>query len=262
MNILFVGDIFARPGRRVLEKLLPIIKKQHSINFTIANCENAAGGFGVTPAIADELLNLGIDVMTSGNHIWSNGDIAEYLGKTNRLIRPLNYPKGNPGRGFSIIKTESGHKVCVVNLSGRVFMGSMDCPFKAIDEVLPSIKEDTKIIVVDIHAEATSEKKALGFYLDGRVSFVVGTHTHIQTADEQILPGGAAYITDVGMTGPHDSVIGVKKEIIIQKFLYQRSQRFEPSTDGIRINAAVVAVDEESGKATSIVRLNQAIETE
>jgi len=261
MNILFVGDIFARPGRRALAKIFPDLKKRYALDFTIANGENAAGGFGLTRAIADELLDMGVDVLTSGNHIWNNNDISDYLENTNKVLRPLNYPPSNPGRGFCTVKAkEIDAKVSVINVIGRVFMGDADCPFRAVDEILPKLKEVTPIVIVDVHAEATSEKKALGSYLDGKVTLVAGTHTHIQTADEQVFPGGTAYITDAGMTGAHESIIGVKKEIIIQKFLNQRSARFEPAKGGILLNAVVVEVDEKTGKAKKITRIYEPVD--
>ncbi|HUF75490.1 MAG TPA: TIGR00282 family metallophosphoesterase, partial [Longimicrobiales bacterium] len=205
MKILMVGDIFGEPGRRALQTLLPRLKREHQINFTVVNVENAAGGFGVTPEIATQILEQGADVMTSGNHIWDKKEIVEYIGRENLLLRPANFPEGTPGTGFITAKA-GPHKVAVINLMGRVFMQPNDCPFRKADELVRDLRRETAVIVVDFHCEATSESVAMGWYLDGRVSAVVGTHRHVQTADERVLPGGTAYITDLGMTGPIDSV--------------------------------------------------------
>jgi 2',3'-cyclic-nucleotide 2'-phosphodiesterase len=261
MNILFIGDVFANPGRRAVKELLPGLKKKFATDFTIANGENGAGGFGITPAVADELLASGIDVLTSGNHIFNSSVLGEYMEKTNRLLRPINYPPGNPGLGLCLIKVGK-EKIGVINAIGRIFLSTADCPFRTVEEALNKIALETKLIVIDIHAEATSEKMALAHYFDGRVSLVAGTHTHVQTADEQILPNGTAYISDAGMTGPHDSIIGVKKEIIIHKFLYQHSKRFEPATGDIRLNGVHVEVDSKTGKAIRIERINEPLVTE
>jgi metallophosphoesterase (TIGR00282 family) len=243
MNVLFIGDIVGAPGRRALEELLPRIVDHHYIDLVIANGENAAGGLGITPLVADQLLGQGIDVLTSGNHIWKHKEIIPYLESTDRLIRPANYPPETPGRSHTIVETAAGESVAVINLEGRVFMSSLDCPFRTVDRVLASLPLQTKVIIVDMHAEATSEKQAMGWHLDGRVSAVVGTHTHVQTADERVLPGGTGYITDTGMTGPVDSVIGMKKEIILERFLSQLPQPFKVATQNIQLQGVIIDID-------------------
>ncbi len=254
MKILFIGDIVGKVGRRVVKALLPGITRQWGIDLTIANCENAAGGFGITEKVAQELFNCGIQIMTSGNHIWDKKEAVSYLSKEHRILRPLNYPPGVPGVG-SIVTAVKGKRVGVVNLSGRVFMGLMDCPFRRSDEELKVLKEKTDIIIVDFHAEATSEKIAYGYYMDGRVSAVVGTHTHVQTADEQILPGGTGYITDVGMTGPAISVIGVEVKQIIERFLTTLPRKFETARGEGLFSAVVLEIDDATGLCSSIQRL-------
>jgi 2',3'-cyclic-nucleotide 2'-phosphodiesterase len=260
MQILFIGDIFGRPGRTIVKERLPELVKQHSIDLIIANGENAAAGFGITPPLTEELFDLGIDVLTTGNHVWDKREIVDYLEAANgdpysparRLLRPANYPPGMPGWGiYQGRKKDISY--AVLNLQGRVFMASNDDPFRVADQLLKEVK--AKVIVVDIHAEATSEKMSLGWYLDGRVTAVLGTHTHVPTADERVLPNGTAYITDVGMTGPYDSVIGVKKEIIIGKFLNNMPARFEAGTGDVRLCAIVVDCDEATGRAREIKRL-------
>ena len=256
MNILMVGDIFAESGRAALVKLLPKLRQEHAVDFTVVNIENAAGGFGVTPQIARACLEGGgVDVLTSGNHIWDKREIIEYIAKENLLLRPANFPAGTPGAGHITVKA-GPHRVGVLNLMGRIFMNPIDCPFRKADELLEELRRETPIVVVDMHSEATSEVMALGWYLDGRVSAVVGTHRHVQTADERVLPGGTAYITDLGMTGPVDSVIGVDKDIIIQRFLTQMPIRFEPAKGPAALRGVVIAVDPETGRATAIQRLN------
>jgi metallophosphoesterase (TIGR00282 family) len=256
MNILMVGDVFAESGRTALAKLLPRLRQEHAIDLTVVNIENAAGGFGVTPQIARACLEQGgVDVLTSGNHIWDKKEIIPYITKENLLLRPANFPPGTPGAGFITVKA-GPHRVGVLNLMGRVFMHPIDCPFRKADEVVEELRRETPVVVVDMHAEATSEVMAMGWYLDGRVSAVVGTHRHVQTADERVLPGGTAYITDLGMTGPVDSVIGVDKDIIIQRFLTQVPIRFEPAKGPAALHGVVIAVDPETGRATSIQRLN------
>ncbi|OIO00263.1 TIGR00282 family metallophosphoesterase [Candidatus Desantisbacteria bacterium CG_4_10_14_0_8_um_filter_48_22] len=254
MRILFIGDIFGEPGRSAVRELLPGIRKEHRIDFVIANGENAAGGMGITPVIAQELFSAGIGVITSGNHIWKYKEIIEFLKIEPKLLRPLNYPPDVPGSGSVIVDTPKG-KIGVVNVMGRTFLSGIECPFRCgLDEV-NRVKEKTNIILMDIHAEATSEKVAMGWFLDGMVSAVVGTHTHVQTADERVLPGGTAYITDAGMTGPRDSVIGVKKEIIIKKFLTQVPVSFEVAKGDQIFCAVIIEVDESSGKSRGIQRL-------
>jgi len=260
LNILFIGDIFGRPGRTIVKDRLPELVKQYSVDLVIANGENSAAGFGITPPLADELFDLGIDVMTTGNHVWDKREIIEYFqmaegnphSPARRLLRPANFPASLPGWGV-YEGQKNGTSYAVINLQGRVFMGASDDPFRFADKLLEKLK--AKIILVDFHAEATSEKVAFGWYLDGRVTAVVGTHTHIPTADEIVLPKGTAYITDVGMTGPYDSVIGVKKELIVDKFLSGMPTRFEAATGDVRLCAVVVECDDKTGRATGMKRL-------
>ena len=257
MKILMVGDVFGEPGRAAVKKLLPKLRQQHAIDLVVVNVENAAAGFGVTPQIAREVLDQGADVMTSGNHIWDKKEIVEYITKENLLLRPANFPAGTPGVGHVTVKA-GPHRVAVVNLMGRVFMSAIDCPFRKADEILSEVTRETRIVLVDMHAEATSESVAMGWYLDGRVSAVVGTHRHVQTADERVLPGGTAYITDLGMTGPIDSVIGVDKDLILQRFLTQMPVRFEAAKGPAALHGVVITVDPETGRASDIVRIRQA----
>jgi metallophosphoesterase (TIGR00282 family) len=260
VHILFIGDIFGRPGRTIVKERLPGLVKDHRIDLVIANGENAAAGFGITPALAEELFELGIDVITTGNHVWDKRELIEYFESENdnpysparRLLRPANYPPGMPGTGVYEGK-KNDVPYGVINLQGRVFMSSNDDPFRVADQLIKEMK--AKVILVDFHAEATSEKVALGWHLDGRVTVVLGTHTHIPTADERVLPGGTAYITDVGMTGPYDSVIGVKKELVVGKFLSNMPTRFEAATGDVRLCAIVVDCDESTGHARQIKRL-------
>ena len=260
MKILFIGDIFGRPGRTIVKDRLPGLVKKYDADLVIANGENAAAGFGITPPLAEDLFELGIDVLTTGNHVWDKREIVDYFqmadgnhnGMARRILRPANYPSDMPGWGlYQGRKNEVPY--AVINLQGRVFMASNEDPFRVADQLLKEIK--AKIIFVDMHAEATSEKISLGWYLDGRVTAVVGTHTHVPTADERVLPGGTAYITDVGMTGPYESVIGVKKEVVVGKFLSNMPVRFEPATGDVRLCAVVVDCDETSGHARTIERL-------
>ncbi len=254
MNVLFIGDVVGAPGRRALEELLPRLVDRHFIDLVIANGENAAGGLGITPLVADQLLGYGIDVLTSGNHIWKHKEILAYLEATDRLVRPANYPPETPGQGLSLVETAAGEKAAVLNLEGRVFMSPLECPFRTVDRLLATIPSQVKVIIVDMHAEATSEKQAMGWHLDGRVSAVVGTHTHVQTADERILPGGTGYITDAGMTGPVDSVIGMKREIILERFLSQLPQPFKVATQNIQLQGAILKIDAQ-GRCQEISRL-------
>src|SRR3989441_6488996 len=254
MNILMVGDVYGEPGRQAITKLVPRLRQEHAIDFCVVNVENAAGGFGVTAPIARQVLEAGADVMTSGNHIWDKKEIVEHIAKENLLLRPANFPAGTPGTGYVTVKA-GPHKVAVLNLMGRVFMLPIDCPFRKADEILPELRKDTPIIIVDMHAEATSESQAMGWHLDGRVSAVVGTHRHVQTADERVLPQGTAYITDLGMTGPTDSVIGVDKDIALQRFLSQMPNRFEPAKGPVALHGVVIRIDPDSGRGLSIERL-------
>ncbi len=257
MKILFIGDIFGQPGRRILKDTLPALRNELQPDLVLANAENAAGGFGITPPLVEELLDLDIAVLTSGNHIWDKKEILPYFREqvNSRLLRPANYPPDAPGRGLFVGKTPSGIGYAVINLQGRVFMPALDCPFRKADELLRSIPEDVKIRIVDLHAEATSEKQALGWYLDGRVSALLGTHTHVPTADETVLPQGTAYITDLGMTGPYESVIGMERQAVIHRFLDQLPARFEVATGDVRLCAVLLDVDPQSGRALSIQRV-------
>jgi metallophosphoesterase (TIGR00282 family) len=255
VNILFVADIVGKPGRRAVAGLIPNLIAQHHLKLCIANGENAAGGFGLTEGVVRELCKNGVDVITSGNHLWDKREILLLLDQESCLLRPANYPPQVPGRGSAVFQTPEGVSVGVLNLQGRVFMTSTDCPFRAADRELETLQELAKVIIVDMHAEATSEKIAVGWYLDGRVSAVIGTHTHVQTADECILPRGTAYITDAGMTGPHDSIIGIKKKPVLERFLTQLPTRFETATGDIKLCGVVVDVNEESGRARAIHRL-------
>jgi 2',3'-cyclic-nucleotide 2'-phosphodiesterase len=261
LRILFVGDIFGRPGRTIVHERLPELQKRHEVELTIANGENAAGGFGITPQIAEELFELGVDVITTGNHIWDKREIIEYMNSGNgnetslarRLLRPANYPAGSPGFGWYQGRTRSGVDYGVINLQGRVFMASNDDPFRVADELLKQIT--AKVILVDMHAEATSEKLSLAWYLEGRATAVLGTHTHVPTADERVLAGGTAVQTDVGMTGPYESVIGVQKEQIVQRFLTNMPARFEAATNDVRLCATLIDCDAATGRATGIQRI-------
>lgn len=254
MNILFIGDIFASAGRGVVaERFSRIVEEEH-IDFAIANGENAAGGFGITPMIADDLLGLGIDILTSGNHIWDKREIYDYLDRQPLLLRPANYPPGAPGRGYHVVEARNGVKVAVINLQGRTYMPVTDCPFRKADEILEAIGPQVKVRFVDFHAEVTSEKTTMGWYLDGRVSAVVGTHTHIPTADTRVLANGTAYQTDCGMTGPYDSVIGVEKDLIIRRFKTQLPGKMEAAKGKVELHSVIVDVDESSGRARSIRR--------
>lgn len=258
MRFLAIGDVVGRPGRNILKSSLSKLKENYKIDVVIANCENAAGGNGLTKKVADELFSIGIDIMTMGNHVWANKEIFSFIENETRIIRPANYPEGTtPGRGYNVFE-KNNLKFAVINLCGRVFMENLDCPFRKIDEILGKI--ECPIIIVDFHAEATSEKIALGFYVDGRVSCLYGTHTHVQTADEKILPNGTAYITDIGMTGPYDSVLGVDKDIVIQKFTTLLPVRFEVAKGKAQFNGIVFEVDNNSGKAVSIERINFTLE--
>jgi len=256
VNLLFVGDINGRAGRNLLQEHLHRLVDRHRIDYAVANVENAAEGFGITPPLAAELEGAGLQVMTSGNHIWDKAEILPYIEEHRTLLRPENYPPGTPGTGVHVGATPGGVPVAVVNLMGRVFMNNLDCPFRTADRILEQLKGRCRVVLVDFHAEATSEKMALGWYLDGRVSAVVGTHTHVQTADERILPQGTAVITDVGMTGARDSVIGVEKDLAIRRFLQQMPVRFACAKKNPRLCGVVIEIDEETGRARAIHRLD------
>lgn len=260
MNLLFIGDIVGRPGRYALTRSLGRLVDQYAVDLVVANCENSAAGFGLTMDVARELYDAGVDVLTSGNHIWDKKEIFGYLDQQSKLLRPANYPSGLPGRGWGLYETAAGVPVAVLNLEGRAFMSNLECPFRAADTLLEEIHKRARIVFVDFHAETTSEKISLGFYLDGRVSAVIGTHTHVQTADERILPGGTAYLTDAGMTGSRDSVIGIRKEEALERFLTQTPVRFEVAKKDPWLNGVLVEVDEATGKATKIVRLQLAVD--
>ncbi len=255
MRILVVGDIHGKPGREILRALLPRLRREHETAFVIANGENAAGGAGISPDVVQEIFEAGVDVVTGGNHTWHNRDAYELLDGDPRLLRPLNYPAGVPGRGATIAQAKNGQRVGVLNLQGRVFMAQIEDPFRIGRAEADRLRETTPVIIVDFHAEATSEKIALGWYLDGRVSAVIGTHTHVQTADERVLPSGTAYLTDVGMTGPRDGVIGMAKEGILERFLTQLPVRFQVAKGPAQLNAAVVDIDERTGRARGIARI-------
>ncbi len=256
MKILFIGDIFGRPGRDLVRHGLDALAAETGAEFIVANVENAAGGFGITREVGDAIAGYGVDVMTSGNHVWDKKEALEYIGAEPRILRPANYPAGVPGRGSFVARTASGRPVGVINLMGRVFMLAIDDPFSVALRELDALARQTRIVIVDFHAEATSEKIAMGWHLDGRVTAVVGTHTHVQTADERILPGGTAYITDVGMTGPYDSIIGTEKEAALARFRTGLPNRFEPATGDPKLHAVVITADETTGKATAIERIS------
>jgi metallophosphoesterase (TIGR00282 family) len=256
MNLLFLGDIVGKPGRDLVRKGLPSLIERCAIDLVVANVENAAAGRGITREIGDALLGWGVDVMTSGNHIWAQREAINYIGAEARLLRPANFPAGVPGNGRYLARTGDGKPVGVINVMGRVFMQSIDDPFARVLEEIEAFAGRTRVILVDFHAEATSEKVAMGWHLDGKVTAVIGTHTHVQTADEQILPGGTAYLTDAGMTGPHDGVIGVEKTAVIDKFLRGMPVRMETATGNPRLNGILIAADESTGKATSVRRLS------
>jgi len=256
MNILFIGDIVGRPGREMVRKGLRGLIERYDVDLVIANAENSANGFGVTKEIGDTLLEWGVDVMTSGNHIWDKKEAIDYIATEPRLLRPANYPAGVPGRGSYVAQTGDGRAVGVINAMGRVFMLNIDDPFQVVLKEIEAIRHRTRVIIVDFHAEATSEKMAMGWHLDGKVTAVFGTHTHVQTADERILPNGTAYLTDTGMTGPHDSIIGMEREPSLARFLNAMPSRFEPATGNPRLNGVVVEADDKTGRASRVTRLS------
>ncbi|MGE5583068.1 MAG: TIGR00282 family metallophosphoesterase [Bacillota bacterium] len=257
MKILFIGDIVGRPGRRIVKTILPELINSEKVDLVIANGENSAGGFGINAEVCRELLAAGIDVITMGNHTWDNREIYQVIERERRLVRPANYPGGTPGEGYYLAETSRGVLVGVVNILGEVFLDPLGSPFQTADGVIADIQKKTKIIIIDIHAEATSEKAALGWYLDGRVAAVLGTHTHIATADERILPKGTAYITDVGMTGPLNSVLGIDPDLVVKKFLTRMPVRFEVAGGPVQLNGVVFEVNEETGLASEIRRIRR-----
>jgi metallophosphoesterase (TIGR00282 family) len=255
VNVLFIGDIFGEPGRRILARAVPRLVAQRQIDIVIGNGENAAGGFGITPELAEELFDIGLAVITTGNHAWDKKEILDYFPREPRLLRPANYPDGVPGHGSVVVESAGGERLGVLQLMGRAYMPTLDCPFQVAKKELAALKKRTVAVIVDMHAEATSEKMAMGHYLDGEVVAVVGTHTHVQTADDQILPKGTAYVTDIGMTGPLHSVIGVKKELAIEKFLTGMPRRFEVASGPSIFCAVLLELDARLGKALSIERI-------
>jgi metallophosphoesterase (TIGR00282 family) len=260
VRILFIGDIVGKPGRELIRRGLPGLIDHHSIDIVIANAENSAAGFGITREIGQQLLDWGVAVMTSGNHIWDKKEALDYIGTEPRLLRPANYPAGAPGNGSYLARTSRGETIGVINVMGRVFMLNIDDPFAVVQREVERMRERTRTIFVDFHAEATSEKVAMGWYLDGRVSAIVGTHTHVQTADERILPKGTAYLTDVGMTGPHDSIIGVEIEPALGRFLTALPAKFDTATGNPRLNAVIVETDPHTGRAVDIERLSVGVD--
>lgn len=261
MKILFVGDIFGQPGKLAASQWIPEYIRNRGVDLCVANGENAAGGFGLTDNIAGKLLSFGVDVITSGNHIFDRQELLAVLPGSPTILRPANYPRGVPGRGHTMVKARNGMKVGVINLQGRIFMPPIDSPFSVADEIIERIGSETRIIIVDFHAEATSEKMALGYHLDGKVTAVLGTHTHVMTADERILPRGTAYITDAGMTGPHDSIIGVRVEQSLHKIMTQMPVRFTPAEGGLKFNAVLVELNPSTGKALAIQRIVENVDT-
>jgi metallophosphoesterase (TIGR00282 family) len=258
MKVLFCGDVVGKPGMRAVKEFLPKLIGRHGIDLVVINGENMAQGAGVTEDTAEEMFAAEVNLITSGNHIWSKKEVIPYLERNpHKLLRPANYPKGTPGKGSAIITTPDGRKLGVVNLEGRVFMKNLDDPFRVGMEEVERLRKETPCILVDMHCEATSEKNAMGAYLDGKVSLVVGTHTHVQTADERILPGGTAFLTDAGMCGPLDSVIGVKKELVIERFLTQRHTHFETAKGLVYLQGCIVDIDDATGKARSIERVRE-----
>jgi metallophosphoesterase (TIGR00282 family) len=256
VRILFIGDIFGKPGREIARRAIPALIERESLDFVIANVENSAAGFGVTGDIADTILGYGVDAMTTGNHVWDKKEIFEYIPRQPKLLRPANFPAGAPGRGSYVGQTRSGEPIAVINVMGRIFMQPLDDPFAVVLKEIEAVRAKARVIIVDFHAEATSEKIAMAWHLDGRVTGVFGTHTHVQTADARILPKGTACITDTGMTGPHDSIIGVTTEIALTRFTTGFSPRFESAGGPGRLNALIVTADQASGRATAIERLN------
>ena len=262
MRLLFLGDVVGRPGRRAVTRLVPRLITGEGVDFVVANCENASGGKGIDPDSADELIDCGVDVLTSGNHVWQNSSIVPYIQESERLLRPENFPPGVPGRGWTVRQsTRTKSPVGVLNLIGRVFMGPADCPFNAATHALEAIRKQTKIVLVDMHGEATSEKLGMGRFLEGKVSAVVGSHTHVQTADEVVLPGGTACLTDAGMCGPIDSILGVRTDQVLRRFVTQMPVRFDVAAGPVVVHGAMIDVDEGTGRATAIRRLREQVDT-
>lgn len=257
MRILFIGDVVGGPGRRILRDHLPSVKRQHAPDVTIANGENLAGGLGATPQLIREIMGYGVNVVTMGNHTWRRAELSKAIDSMDNIVRPANYPPGSPGAKSIIYDTGNGRRAAIFNLVGRIFMESNDCPFRTGLELAEELREQTPVVILDMHAEATSEKMALGWYLDGKASAVLGTHTHIQTADERILPHGTAYITDVGMTGPHDSIIGMKPEQVLTRFVTGIPSRFEVAEENLQLQAVLVEVDDSTGRGVSIERISE-----
>jgi metallophosphoesterase (TIGR00282 family) len=262
LKILFLGDVVGKPGRQAVQRLVPRLIAREAVDLVVANAENSAAGIGVTPESAEELLAAEVDLLTSGNHIWSKREIFPYLDRPDaRLIRPANYPPGAPGRGRAVVSTPDGRRLGVVNLEGRVFMKTLEDPFRVAEAEIAALRaEGVRAILVDMHCEATSEKNAMGWFLDGKVSAVLGTHTHVQTADARVLPGGTAFVTDVGMCGPWDSVIGMRKELVLERFLTQRPASFETARRDVWLQGAIVDVDDETGRARSVARVQEKLE--
>jgi len=260
IRLLFIGDIVGRPGRDLVRRGVAALREYHQIDLVIANAENAAAGFGITRELGEQILDAGVDVMTSGNHIWDKKEAIDYIGIEPRLLRPLNFPEGVPGNGSYVARTENGVSVGVINAMGRVFMLNIDDPFARVLQEIDKVKQRARIVFVDFHAEATSEKIAMGWHLDGKVTAVVGTHTHVQTADDRILPKGTGYLTDVGMTGPHDSVIGVEVEAALGRFRNAMPARFETATGNPRLNAVIIEADENTGLATEMERISYSLD--
>jgi hypothetical protein len=260
MRLLFLGDVVGKGARQALRRRLRALRRERDVAFVVANGENAAGGKGLDPDSADELFDSGADVITTGNHVWQHSRLLPVLEHESRILRPANFPEGNPGRGWTVQRAADGKTVAVVNLIGRVFMGSFDCPFRAADRILGEIGRDADVILVDMHAETTSEKVAMGWHLAGRVAGVVGSHTHVQTADDRILPGGTAYLTDAGMCGPQDSVIGMRREEVVRRFLTQMPVRFEVAKGPVLLQGALLDVDPGTGRATAIERVQEVLE--
>ena len=257
VKLLFIGDIVGEPGRRAVKVLVPVLRLQHGIDVVVANGENAAGGSGITPKTAEEIFSAGVDVMTSGDHLWDQKEVTELLGNEPRFLRPANYPAGVSGQGARVFRLPDQPPFAVINLQGRTFMPPLDSPFTAAQGLIPTLRAETPIIFLDFHAEATSEKIALGRMLDGQISALIGTHTHVQTADEQVFPGGTAYLSDAGFTGPHESVLGREIEPVIRRFVTQMPQRFEVAKGRVRLQGALMEIDNESGRTRSITRLSE-----